>query len=80
MNDHVYSVYVKFDDGIGAHEEQMVFANITDAQALRLEEMLREQKKAYKLVEFDVTRVDDKVLSLAGLQGWLNRNGLNAPK
>lgn len=80
MKGPVYSVYVKFDDGIGAHEEQVVFANITNDQASRLEELLREHKKAYKLVDFNVSRIDDEILSLAGLQGWLNRNGLNAPR
>lgn len=80
MKGPTYSVYVKFDDGIGADEEQVVFANITGAQAHRLEELLREHKKAYKLVDFNVSRIDDNVLSLAGLQGWLNRNGLNAPR
>lgn len=75
MRGPIYGVMVTFPNGAS----DGVVADLSDAQASRLRELLRGHKRRNEIRSYEVTKFSDNALSLAGLQGWLNRNGLNAP-
>jgi hypothetical protein len=71
-----FGIGIEFTDGTG----EGVVASISDAQAAKLREILRSAKRRGDVKRFEVTKLSDNVLSLAGLQGLLNRNNLPAPQ